>query len=143
MLPRPKDPEWKGMNDHIGFIEVVNEMTRGGLEADWLEAWAGFLVLRLHRFWQINPDATRVGTALVGAVQAVIDRLPESSPARAQLSRVVRTLGEVPPAPVGHVRWSLAAYGSSLAASGHWALAHDVYGIAGIRHLRHADPEPP
>ncbi len=119
------------MVHHVAFIEEMSQLEREGAHMEWRETWAGLLVLRLYRLWGVNPEIAHTGAPGAGCVRAVVDELPDSTPAKESLTDILDALRPrqtAEPAALAHL---LLAYAACLRQHAKWSLAEDVYHTAG------------
>jgi hypothetical protein len=120
------------MIHHIAFVELLCQLEREGAEQEWRETWAGLLVLRLYHLWHLNPETARPDAPGAVSVRGVVDALPESTPAKQRLTRILDTLGTPATEAPAVITRLLGDYASGLAHTAHWSVAHDVYQTAGM-----------
>ncbi len=117
---------------HMAFVEVLSRLEAEGAEREWRETWAGLLVLRLYRLWQLNPETASTVAPGAASVQAVVDHLPESASIKKRLAQILETLRAPTAVHPTAIAELLGNYASGLAQRAQWTLADDVYETAGL-----------
>ena len=118
---------------HIAFVEALSHFEAQGADSEWRETFAGLLVLRLYRLWQLNPETAGVGAPGARSVHAIVDDLPESASTKTRLMQILDSLGGPAPMRRTVITRLLGDYATGLTQQAQWALAADVYETAGMR----------
>ena len=126
---------------HLAFVEALSDLEAEGAEREWRETWAGLLVLRLYRLWELNPETAGTGAPCALSVRAVVDDLPESASIKKRLAQILDGLATPTAAHATSIARLLSDYASALAQRAQWTLADDVYRTAGMPRVGHASPD--
>jgi tetratricopeptide (TPR) repeat protein len=121
---------------HLPFFDELATLDEGG--AQWQTATAGLVALRMVDAWLENgPMVISDDGWGVSSARQAIDDVPDGTPIRALLHRVIDALQE--PRPDIHVVVTpLMAYGRALEYDAKWLLAADVYHSV-LAHLHPAE----
>ena len=126
---------------HLPFFAELASLEDG--DPRWRALSAGLVVLRLVDAW-IDEGASAVTADGWGlrSVDAAIEEIPESEPARAVLSAVVQALRDSSTGDMHLIAPRLIAYGRALDHEARWLLAADVFQtvIAHVHPVEESDP---